>query len=82
MKILIKENDRLKSTVHKNRVVSEYLIYLMSGDVAIKCYNEIGEIAKRERVNEMLLTDFEISDYKNNINEVVTEIPYKIKKTI
>ncbi len=76
MTILIKENDRLKSTLHKDRVVSEYLVYLMNGDKPVKCYNEIGETSKQHRVNELLLTDFEVGEYENNISEIVTEISY------
>lgn len=84
MKILIKENDRLKSTIHKGRMVSEYLIYLMNGEIPVKCFNEVGDIAKQDRVNEILLTDFEINDWKNNnLSEIITEVSYEnLKHTI
>lgn len=80
MTILIKENDRLKSITHKGRVISEYLIYLMNGETAVKCYSEIGNSAKENRVNEMLMTDFENN---NNLNEIITEVSYEeLKQTI
>lgn len=76
MRILIKENDKLKSVRHKGRMVSEYLIYLMVDNVAVKCYNEIGENAKLDRVNDILLREFNI-DNKNNINDIIDEVSYE-----
>jgi len=66
-KIVIKEIDRLNSTVHKPKSISEYLIYVMLDDVKLKAYTEIGEAAKKERVNELLLTHF-ITEQNNKIN--------------
>ena len=40
--IIIKEVDKLTSKLHKGRVISEYLIYLMENDVKLECYSEIG----------------------------------------
>lgn len=69
-KIVIKEIDRLNSTVHKPKSISEYLIYIMLDDVKLKAYTEIGEAAKKERVNELLLTHF-ITEQNNKINNKI-----------
>jgi hypothetical protein len=45
--IIIKEVDRLYSQIHKDKQISEYLIYLMEGDVKVSCINVIGEDAKK-----------------------------------
>jgi hypothetical protein len=44
--IIIKEVDRLYSQIHKDKQISEYLIYLMEGDVKVSCINVIGEKKK------------------------------------
>jgi len=81
-KIVIKEIDRFNSTVHKPKSVSEYLIYIVLDDVKIKAYTEIGESAKKERVNELLLTHF-ITEQNNKINiqDIIQEMSLEeIKK--
>lgn len=70
-KIVIKEIDKLTSTLHKSRVTSEYLIYLVDDKIILEGYTEIGEIAKNARVNELILTNF-ISDNFNQ-TEIKTE---------
>ncbi len=59
LKILIKEVDRLNSTVHKGKVISEFLIYLAHVENDLQnvamAFTEYGEEAKKERVNVMLL---------------------------
>lgn len=54
-KIVIKEIDKLVSVVSKERVVTEYLIYYMIGDAKVEAYTELGDDAKKLRVNELLL---------------------------
>jgi phenylpyruvate tautomerase PptA (4-oxalocrotonate tautomerase family) len=74
-KILVKEIDRLKSTTHKKKYISEYLIYVMLDDVKLNAYIEIGEKSKKERVNDLLLTHFVTE--KNNkisIDGIITEM--------
>jgi len=55
-KILIKEIDKYQSTSFENKTISEYLIYLMEDDVKVSAFTEIGEKAKKERVNMMFLS--------------------------
>lgn len=84
MKIIIKESDRLRSSLHKNRVISEYLVYLMNEDVAIKCFNLIGNEAKKDKVNELLLAYFVIDNTYNywnenklDLSEIIEEINFE-----
>ena len=61
--IIIKETDRYLSKKHKNKQISEYLIYVTLEDgQKISAYTEIGEEAKKIRVNELLTEHF----YQNN----------------
>lgn len=61
--IIIKEIDRYLSRKHKNKQISEYLIYVTLEDgQKISAYTEIGEEAKKIRVNELLIEHF----YQNN----------------
>lgn len=57
-RIIIKEVDKLFSVTHKDKYISEFIIYLMIGETRIEAYNELGEDAKKIRVNELLLTNF------------------------
>jgi len=69
-KIVVKEVDKLKSLIHNGKVISEYLIYLdvdTNGHHA-NAFIEIGEAAKKLRVNELLLNHF------NGDNSVIEEI--------
>lgn len=52
--ILIKEIDVLTSKTHKNKQVSEFLIYLCENDIKLNCYSEFGIYAKNLRVNELI----------------------------
>lgn len=80
MKIIIKESDRLKSSLHKNRLVSEYLVYLMNGEVAIECHNVIGNDAKNIKVNELLTIHFVSSNWNENkldLSDIIEEMSYE-----
>jgi hypothetical protein len=81
-KIIVKEIDRLNSTVFKEKQISEYLIYLMLDDIKLNAYTEIGSDAKKERVNELLLTHF-ITEQNNKISieDIIQEMSLEeIKK--
>lgn len=52
-KIIVKQIDLLSSE-SSNKVIYEYLIYLMEGDVKLSCFNEFGESHKLNRVNQLL----------------------------
>jgi hypothetical protein len=81
-KIIVKEIDRFNSTVFKEKQISEYLIYLMLDDIKLNAYTEIGSDAKKERVNELLLTHF-ITEQNNKISieDIIQEMSLEeIKK--
>lgn len=72
--ILIKEVDQLKSKLHKNRVISEYLIYLMENDVKLACYSELGKESKDMRVNELIVDNF---DLKMSLEDIICEVSFE-----
>ncbi len=72
-KILIKEIDRYYSKKRGKNHVSEYLIYVTIDGTNTQCFNEIGEQAKRERVN-MLLLESCLPLNQSVLNEIIQEI--------
>jgi hypothetical protein len=73
-KILIKEIDKYQSTTFEDKELSEYLIYLMEDDVRVSAFTEIGEKAKKERVNMMFLSSFPLTINKDEHNSYIEEI--------
>jgi hypothetical protein len=80
-KIIIKEIDVFKSKLFKNKTISEYLISVILNDICVSAYTEIGEVAKKERVNELLVKFF-INDNRPSINieDIITEIKIQDKQ--
>ena len=80
-KIIIKEIDVFKSKLFKNKTISEYLISVILNDICVSAYPEIGEVAKKERVNELLVKFF-INDNSPSINieDIITEIKIQDKQ--
>jgi hypothetical protein len=78
MRIVVKEIDQYKSSIHKDRLVPEFIIYLMNGDTIIDCHLELGIDAKNERV--ISLFNKQSFNYDNNAtfdtNPFVTEITF------
>jgi len=73
-KILIKEIDKYQSSSFENKTISEYLIYLMEDDIRVSAFTEIGEKAKKERVNMMFLSSFPITIKTDEYNNYIEEI--------
>ena len=71
---MIKEIDKYQSTSFENKTISEYLIYLMEDDVRVSAFTEIGEKAKKERVNMMFLSSFPLTINKDEHNSYIEEI--------
>lgn len=46
MHILIKKIDTYKSTNHKNKTISEFILYLMIGETIIEAQTTIGDQQK------------------------------------
>ena len=72
--ILIKEVDQLKSKLHKNKVISEYLVYLIENDVKLACYSELGKESKDMRVNELIVANF---DLEIALYEIIHEVSFE-----
>ena len=73
-KIVIKEIDQFISST-TNKRISEYLIYVMIGEVKIEAYSELGAKNKKERVNELLVTHF--NEYQTiNKEETIEEMAF------
>lgn len=71
-KIVIKEIDKYTSHLFKDKMIPEYIIYLMSEEgVKKEAYTEIGEEAKKLRVNELLLNNFEYNEHI--IDDIILE---------
>ena len=81
-RIVIKEIDRLMSSINKDRVVSEYIIYVKLTDSGkmLEAHTVFGESAKSEMINRLLFEHFECDDFrssnKNMITEVIDEINF------
>jgi hypothetical protein len=75
VKIIVKEieiyfnNDNSKS-------VSEYLIYVKNGDVNINAFIEFGDLAKLDRINELIFEFFPLDEPLNK-NNIILETKYK-----
>ena len=54
-KIVVKEIDVYSSKLYKSKTIFEYLIYVELDGTRLHAYTELGEDAKKERVNELLL---------------------------
>jgi hypothetical protein len=82
-KIIIKEIDVFTSKLFKNKTISEYLISVVFDEVCVSAYTEIGEVAKKERVNELLVKFF-ISDDRPiiHIEDIITEIKLQDKRIL
>lgn len=80
-KIVIKEVDKLLSILHKDRIVTEYIIYVIINENIIQpleAYTEFGEEAKKARVNELILLHFITEDNQPINNEdIIEEISFE-----
>ncbi len=79
-KIIIKEIDKLHSSLHKNYIVSEYLIYVMVDEnQTLEAYTELGEAAKNARINELILVHFMDEDNQGIVTkeDIIEEITFE-----
>jgi hypothetical protein len=73
-KIVVKEIDRLNSTIHKGKTISEYLIYLIENDVKLACYSEFGEKAKNLMVNQLILENINLN---TSLEDIIQEVSFE-----
>jgi hypothetical protein len=78
-RILIREIDRLYSKIHKDRFVSEYIVYLTENDVKLKTITVFGEKAKTTHIIALLITnDFDSTNIEENIaDKIIQEINFE-----
>lgn len=76
-KIVIREIDKFASVTSKNKIISEYAIYYIIDGINVEAHLEIGDTAKKLRVNQILLNHF-ISDNTqfNEIDFPIEELSY------
>lgn len=73
MNILIKEIDQLMSKNHKDRVVSEYIIYLQENGVNVACITVFGEDNKNTKLQEVIVNLTETGYSSTVIKEISFE---------
>jgi hypothetical protein len=82
-RIIVKEIDKLKSGVFENKVISEYLIYLIlnqgSGDIILQGFTEYGEKNKDTRINELIVEHFIDNETLNKVDkkQIIEEISFE-----
>lgn len=67
MNLLVKEIDKYQSKKFKNKIIKEYIIYLMIDEIPIMAFLEIGETAKNIRIIELLSKYYINNKNLNNI---------------
>jgi hypothetical protein len=78
-KIIVKEIDKFHSTLFKDKIVTEYLIYYIEGNRK-KAFTEMGEQARDSRLGKLLDEYCELDDnsiYHDIIIEFVKFENYK-----
>ena len=81
-RIVVIEIDKLKSTMYGDKVISEYLIYLImnqgGGDITLNGFTEYGEKNKDARVNELIVEHFVNNETLAKINkkEIIQEVTF------
>jgi hypothetical protein len=82
-RIIVKEIDKLKSSAFDDKVITEYLIYLVlnqgSGDIKLEGFTEYGEKNKDARINELIIEHFINNETLSKINkkDIIEEISFE-----
>jgi len=76
MKIIVKNSDRLVSTFHEDKVMDEYLVYLMDEDVKVSVDMVYGDEAKNRLIDKLLEDNYE-SFGKYFLNDVIEEVAFE-----
>jgi len=81
-RIVVKEIDKLKSSMFGDKLVSEYLIYLIlnqgGGDIVLHGFTEYGEQNKEARINELIIEHFINNETLSKIDkkEIIQEVTF------
>lgn len=82
-RIVVKEIDKLKSTMNGDKVITEYLIYLIlnqgGGDIKLNGFTEYGEKNKDARINELIVEHFINNEslVKINKKDIIQEVAFE-----
>lgn len=82
-RIIVKEIDKLKSTINGDKIITEYLIYLTlnqgGNDIILEGFTEFGEINKDSKVNELMIEHFIDNEslVKINKKDIIQEITFE-----
>ena len=82
-RIVVKEIDKLKSTINSDKVITEYLIYLIlnqgGGDIKLNGFTEYGEKNKEARINELIVEHFITNESLDKLNkkEIIQEVTFE-----
>jgi hypothetical protein len=82
-RIVVKEIDKLKSTMNGDKVITEYLIYLIlnqgGGDIKLNGFTEYGETNKNARINELIVEHFINNEtlVKINKKDIIQEVKFE-----
>jgi hypothetical protein len=82
-RIIVKEIDKLKSTINGDKIITEYLIYLTLNqddtEIKLNCFIEYGEANKETRINELIVEHFISNESIVEINkkDIIQEITFE-----
>lgn len=82
-RIIVKEIDKLKSTAFEDKIITEYLIYLIlnqgGGDIKLEGFTEYGEKNKDARINELIVEHFINNETLNKVDkkQIIEEISFE-----
>ena len=74
-RIIVKNSDKLSSLVHPQKVVDEYLVYLLDDEVPISAEAVYGVSDKNKLVDKLLTENFGI-DNNDYLEELVEEMTF------
>ncbi len=75
MKILVKNSDKLVSTIHDSKVVNEYLVYVLDeGDSPLYAEAVYGSADRDSAINKVFSTYFKDDNIK--LSDVLEEVQF------
>lgn len=75
MKILVKNSDKLVSTIHDSKVVNEYLVYVLDeGESPLYAEAVYGSADRDSAINKVFSTYFKDDDIK--LSDVLEEVQF------
>lgn len=77
-RIIVKNSDKLSSMIHAQKVIDEYLIYLLEDEVPVSAEVVYSTVDKDNFVNKLLEEHFDVEDnrYLEDLVEEVTFSEY------